>query len=182
MATAAVTHQSLSYDCGALSHNQGCADNTTSAPSRKLLNTSVVPCKKYRGRHSSSFTWPSLSSSTSCRPVRHVAKAALLEATTSFEIDELVGEAPTLRALCSDLDWQKAANELREEALVSLHALPERDLMLKRMEILLQQWLHDGVVDSVLQPAQLAGAQTTQEELGILDRVEDLRLQASLQV
>lgn len=91
-----------------------------------------------------------------------------------------MAEKPGLLALSSDLDWQQSVSELRQQALSGLRA--HQEMALARLFAYLDSCLHDHVVERVLQPSLLLSrGQDPQDELGVRIRVQDLRLQATLQ-
>jgi hypothetical protein len=119
-------------------------------------------------------------------PRRHgraaVVSDGLLPTTCDIEIDKLSAETPALLAVCSDLDWQKWSRQLREEALRSLQSGGERYLRLKRLESLMRGWLHDSMLETMLQPSRSGAPGTVLDERCLLHSVEHLRLHARLQV
>ncbi|KAH9563548.1 hypothetical protein CY35_05G131100 [Sphagnum magellanicum] len=118
-------------------------------------------------------------------PRRHgraaVVSNCLLPTTCDIEIDKLSAETPALLAVCSDLDWQKCSRQLREEAFRSLQSGGERYMRLKRLESLMRGWLHDSMLETVLQPSRSGAPGTVLDERCLLHSVEYLRLHARLQ-
>ena len=180
MASATIANQVFSHHrLGASSRSRSGTESTSGSSTRGVLL-----------KRSGLFALPSQADVQSPRDgqkqpqFRPAVSAGLtfLEPSTSIDMERLVAEAPSLLALSSDFDWQKSVSELRNEALGSLSARDERDIVLKQLGDVMDKWLHDAMFESVLQPAMVAGVQTPQEELRVRIRVEELRSQATLQV
>lgn len=180
MASATIANQVFSHHrLGASSRSRSGAESTSGSSSRSVLL-----------KRTGLFALPSPADAQSPRHGRRKpqfrpavsAGLAFLEPSTSIDMERLVAEAPSLLALSSDFDWQKSVSELRKEALGSLSAREERDIVLKQLGGVMDKWLHDSMLESVLQPAMVAGVQNPQEELRVRIRVEELRSQATLQV
>jgi len=180
MASATIANQVFSHHrLGASSRSRSGTESTSGSSSRSVLL-----------KRSGLFALPSQADVQSprhgqkqpqFRPAVSAGLTFLDEPSTSIDMERLVAEAPSLLALSSDFDWQKSVSELRKEALGSLSARDERDIVLKQLGDVMDKWLHDAMLESVLQPAMVAGVQTPQEELRVRIRVEELRSQATLQ-
>lgn len=181
MASATIANQVFSHHrLGASSRSRSGTESTSGSSTRGVLL-----------KRSGLFALPSQADVQSprhgqkqpqFRPAVSAGLTFLDEPSTSIDMERLVAEAPSLLALSSDFDWQKSVSELRNEALGSLSARDERDIVLKQLGDVMDKWLHDAMFESVLQPAMVAGVQTPQEELRVRIRVEELRSQATLQV
>jgi hypothetical protein len=177
MGSAAVANHALSFQ--ALSHSiSGAESPSTSSPKRALFQRTGLLALPRRERATSRrhglrkrAAWPAAT-------VGH----ALLEPSTSIDVEGIVAETPSLLALSSDFDWQRSVTELREEALGALSAGKERAMSLERLGAAIDGRLRDRMFDSIIQPSLHQSVRDPQEELLVRIRVEDLRWQATLQV
>ena len=182
MGTTAVANHALSCHLyGSLINGTSGAESPSTSTSKRALSqrTGLLALprqERWASRHRSH------SRRNVLRPPAATAGHALLESTTSIDVEGIVAEGPTLLALSSDFDWQQSITELREEARGVLSAQGERETALERLGSDMHDWLHDSMFETILQPAQLQGAQNSEEELGVQIRVEELRCQAALQV
>ncbi|KAG0570068.1 hypothetical protein KC19_6G136400 [Ceratodon purpureus] len=181
MGTTAVANHALSCHLyGSLINGTSGAESPSTSTSKRALSqrTGLLALprqERWASRHRSH------SRRNVLRPPAATAGHALLESTTSIDVEGMVAEGPTLLALSSDFDWQQSITELREEARGVLSAQGERETALERLGSDMHDWLHDSMFETILQPAQLQGAQNSEEELGVQIRVEELRCQAALQ-